>query len=159
MRTPFVALISYAVAVGCAAAPVQTVSKPLPVATITVDTERGPHSFRVELANDSASQQRGLMFRKTLAPDAGMLFDFHQLVNVSFWMKDTILPLDILFIGPDGTISSIAPDAVPYSETPIPSAEPVRAVLEINAGQAAALGIEPGGKVHSAIFTAQKPGH
>ena len=67
-------------------------------------------------------------------------------------MKNTILPLDMIFIRSDGTISSIAPNATPYSTASIPSTEPVRAVLEINAGRAAALGIEPGDKVHGAIF-------
>jgi len=92
------------------------------------------------------------MFRKTLAPDAGMLFDFHNDVMTAFWMKNTILPLDIIFVRADGTISSIAANAVPFSEASIPSSEPIRAVLEINAGRAKALGIEPGDKVHSEIF-------
>jgi uncharacterized membrane protein (UPF0127 family) len=104
------------------------------------------------MASDNASQEKGLMFRKTMAPNAGMLFDFHKPQPVTFWMKNTILPLDIIFIRDDGTISSIAGNAVPYSEAPIPSSEPVRAVLELNAGRAKALGIEPGDKVHAAIF-------
>ncbi len=124
----------------------------LPVQTITIDSDRGPVRFRVEIAADRDSQERGLMFRKSMAPDAGMLFDFHGLVETSFWMKNTYIPLDIVFIRADGTISSIAPQATPLSETPIPSGEPVRAVLEINGGRAEQLGIEPGAKVHSAIF-------
>ena len=127
----------------------------LPVTTITVDAGKSRHAFKVEIAGDHASQEKGLMYRKTMAPDAGMIFDFHQDVMTSFWMKNTTLPLDIIFIRADGTISSIAADAVPMSETPIPSSEPVRAVLELNAGRSAALGIVPGARVHSAIF---KPG-
>ena len=92
------------------------------------------------------------MFRRSMAPDAGMLFAFPHSGMVNFWMKNTILPLDLVFIRDDGTISSVAADAVPFSETLIPSAEPVRAVLEINAGRAAALGIAPGERVHHAIF-------
>ena len=126
--------------------------KPLPVTTVVIDTDHGPHSFRVELAADQASQERGLMFRKQMPPDAGMLFDFHHPQMEYFWMKNTVLPLDMIFIRQNGTISSIAPNAVPYSTTTIPSLEPVRAVLELNGGRAAALGIEPDQVVHHAIF-------
>ena len=104
------------------------------------------------MASDDASQEKGLMYRKSLAADAGMLFDFHQEVMTTFWMKNTVLPLDIIFIRTDGTISSVAANAVPYSLAPIPSSEPIRAVLEINAGRARALGIGPGNTVHSAVF-------
>jgi uncharacterized membrane protein (UPF0127 family) len=147
MRTAFTSLILLLLAYGFAAA-----DAALPVATISVDTRGVQHKFKVEIAGDKASQEKGLMFRKKLAADAGMLFDFHQTVLTTFWMKNTILPLDIIFIRSDGTISSIAENAVPYSLAPIPSSEPVQAVLEINAGRAQALGIGPGDAVHSAIF-------
>jgi uncharacterized membrane protein (UPF0127 family) len=124
----------------------------LPTASISVDTHRGRAQFAVEIAGDHASQEKGLMYRKSMAQNAGMLFDFHDDVMTSFWMKNTPLPLDILFIRSDGTISSIAANAVPYSEASIPSSEPVRAVLEINGGRAKALGIEPGDTVHAGIF-------
>ena len=124
----------------------------LPTTVIRVDTSSGPKTFEVEVASDPASQQRGLMYRRALAPNAGMLFDFHRSGDLSFWMKDTILPLDMLFIRSDGTISTIASDTVPYSTTPIPSAEPVRAVLEINGGRARDLGIRAGDTVHALIF-------
>jgi len=126
--------------------------KPLPVTTIVINTEHGPHTFRVEIAADPASQEKGLMFRKQMAPDDGMLFEFPRPSMEVFWMKNTILPLDIIFIRGDGTISSIAPNAVPYSTTPIPAIEPVRAVLELNGGRAAQLGIEPDDVVHHAFF-------
>lgn len=125
---------------------------PLPRSTIVIDTSNGPVRFNVEMANDGQSQEYGLMFRKSLAANAGMLFDFHTLVNTSFWMKNTLIPLDIIFILPDGTISSIAPDATPMSTTPIPAVEPIRAVLEIGGGRAAQFGIYPGEKAHNAIF-------
>jgi uncharacterized membrane protein (UPF0127 family) len=128
----------------------------LPTTTISIATARGAMPFKVEIANDHASQEKGLMFRKTMAANAGMLFDFHTTVMTTFWMKNTVLPLDIIFIRSDGTISSIAGNAVPFSEAPIPSSEPIRAVLEINGGRAKTLGIEPGDKVRGAIFT---PGH
>jgi len=124
----------------------------LPVENISVDTAKGHATLKVEVAGDHASQEKGLMYRKKMAANAGMLFDFHTTVMTSFWMKNTILPLDIIFIRTDGTVSSIAANAVPMSETPIPSSEPVQAVLELNAGRAAQLGIVPGDKVHSAIF-------
>ncbi len=124
----------------------------LPVETIRVDTANGPKAFTVEIASDAPSQERGLMYRKELPPDAGMLFDFHQQARVSFWMKNTPLPLDMVFIRSDGTVSSVEPNAVPYSTDSISAAEPVQAVLEINGGRAHALGIKPGDKVRSVIF-------
>jgi uncharacterized membrane protein (UPF0127 family) len=124
----------------------------LPVSPLVVETAHGPVRFHVELARDEASQERGLMFRKTLAPNAGMLFDCHRPTMVTFWMKNTILPLDMIFIRADGTISSIHADAVPETTRLIPSTEPVRAVLEINGGRAEALGIAPDDRVRHAIF-------
>ena len=107
---------------------------------------------RLAAVRRARAQARGLMFRRHLAPNAGMLFDFHHSRPVTFWMKDTILPLDMIFIRADGTIRAIHANAAPYSETPIPSAGPVRAVLEINGGRAAALDIVPGERVQHAIF-------
>jgi hypothetical protein len=131
---------------------------PLPVTSVVIDSAQGRVRFTAEVAGDPDSQERGLMFRTKLAPNAGMLFDFHSPASQTFWMKNTILPLDMIFIRADGTISSIAAEATPYSETPIPSYEPVRAVLEINGGRAAALGIERGQRVHNAIFGNALPG-
>ena len=124
----------------------------LPTSKLVIDTLHGPVTFNVEVASDSATQMKGLMFRTRLAPDAGMLFDFHWPSPITFWMKNTPLSLDMLFIKADGTISTIAANTIPYSEDSIPSSEPVRAVLEINGGRAVALGIRPGDKVHAAIF-------
>src|SRR5205085_8637139 len=93
----------------------------LPVTTIVIDSAHGPVKFQAEVAADPVSQEKGLMFRKSLAPDAGMLFDFHTPAFQTFWMKNTAIPLDMIFIRADGTISSIAPNATPQSETPIPS--------------------------------------
>lgn len=129
----------------------------LPMTMVLIDSGHGPVKIQAEVAADPVSQEKGLMFRKSMAPDAGMLFDFHKPDFQTFWMKNTVLPLDMIFIRADGTISSIAPNATPYSETPIPSYEPVRAVLEINAGRAAQLGILPGNHVHAAIFNNAAP--
>ena len=147
MRSATIGVLFLIATAGCASGPFK-----LPKTEITVDTVGGPRSFEVEVAADPASQQRGLMYRRALAPNAGMLFDFHTNAELSFWMKDTVLPLDMLFIRSDGTISTIAANTVPYSTTPIPSAEPVRAVLEINGGRARDLGIRAGDRVHAAIF-------
>jgi uncharacterized membrane protein (UPF0127 family) len=132
------------------AAPAAVVT--LRTTTIRIDTAGGPKAFSVEIAADALSQEHGLMYRTQLAPDAGMLFDFHQEARVSFWMKNTPLPLDMVFIKADGTVSSVEPNAIPYSTAPIPSAEPVRAVLEINGGRARDLGIKAGDRVRAKIF-------
>jgi uncharacterized protein len=150
MSKPFAAMAaSLWLALGSAAV---AQDKPLPVTTIVIDTDHGPHTFRVEIAADHPSQEKGLMFRKQMAPDDGMLFEFPRPEMEYFWMKNTALPLDIIFIRANGTISSIAPNAVPYSTTTIPSIEPVRAVLELNGGRAAQLGIQPDAVVHHAFF-------
>jgi uncharacterized membrane protein (UPF0127 family) len=124
----------------------------LPVETITIGTQRGPAKFAVEIAADAGSQEQGLMYRRSMAPSSGMIFDFGRPEFVMFWMKNTYIPLDMLFVKPDGTISSITEDAKPMTLTSIPSIEPVSAVIELNAGRAHALGIVPGDKVHAPEF-------
>ena len=108
--------------------------------------------FDVELATNDAERARGLMFRKELGPYEGMLFDFYKEMPVSFWMKNTLIPLDMVFIAGDGTVKHVHANAVPMSTDTIPSGFPVRAVLEINGGSAALLGIKPGDKVKHPIF-------
>jgi hypothetical protein len=113
----------------------------------------GPvYDFQVELALDNGSQAEGLMNREELPENQGMLFFFKDERFRSFWMKDTLIPLDIIFIRSDGTISSIRENAVPLDETPIGSEEPVRAVLEINGGMVSKLGIEEGDIVLHPFF-------
>jgi hypothetical protein len=133
---------------------------PLPTALahslVVIETPRGPVRLDVEVAADESSRMRGLMFRTKLAANSGMLFSFHNDDFRAFWMKNTILPLDMIFIRADGTISSIAPNTTPYSEKLVSSEEPVRAVLEINAGRSAALGIRPGEKVRNAAFASRR---
>ena len=108
--------------------------------------------FDVELALNDAERARGLMFRDKLGPYDGMLFDFYQDAPVSFWMKNTLIPLDMVFIAGDGTVKHVHANAVPLSTESIPSEFPVRAVLEINGGSAKLLGIKPGDKVKHPIF-------
>jgi uncharacterized protein len=141
-----------------AAAPLHAAAAPpsLAVETITVDTKSGPHSFSVEVAGDDESRERGLMYRTAMAPDAGMLFDFHTPQLVSFWMENTVLPLDMLFVRADGTIARIKANATPYSRENIPAGEPVQLVIELNGGRAAALGIMEGARVHASQLVEKK---
>jgi len=119
----------------------------LPVIPLTVGTPKGKHSFRVEVATTDAQQAQGLMFRKEMGPDEGMIFPRDPVDVPSFWMKNTVLPLDIIFIGTDHTVLNIAANAVPYSLKPVGAVGMSSAVLELNAGRAAELGIVPGAKV------------
>src|SRR5690606_21929232 len=113
------------------------------------------HRFTVEIADDDAERARGLMFREELAPDAGMLFDFVDERPVAFWMQNTLIPLDMLFIKADGTIARVHAEAVPMDQTSIPSGEPVRFVLEIAGGRAAELGIVAGDTLEHARVGAE----
>ncbi len=110
------------------------------------------HDFVVELADDRNEIQRGLMDRTEMAPDAGMLFDFGEPRRASMWMKNTLLPLDMLFIDEDGTILAIAKDTEPMSTRVIDPGFRIKSVLELNAGRSDALGIVPGDKVLHPIF-------
>jgi len=114
---------------------------------LTITSGKSVHKFRVEVARTETQQARGLMFRSHLAPDAGMIFPMSPPRFASFWMKNTIIPLDLIFVRADGRIARIAANAVPYSLAPIPSDEPVGAVLEIAGGRAAQLGIGVGDTV------------
>jgi uncharacterized protein len=120
--------------------------------TIEIVTASGVHAFSVEMATNDAERERGLMFRKELPEGHGMLFDFQTDQPVSFWMHNTYLPLDMLFIQGNGRISHIAENAVPMSDALIPSDGPVRAVLEVIAGTVHKYGIAPGNRVTGSIF-------
>ncbi|MBM3490382.1 MAG: DUF192 domain-containing protein [Alphaproteobacteria bacterium] len=120
--------------------------------TAVVVGERARHVFRVELADTDAKRQRGLMYRRELAEDAGMLFHFERVAPVSFWMKNTYLSLDMLFLAGDGRIVHIHERAVPESERPIAPPQPVLAVLEVLGGTAQRLGIKVGDRVDHPIF-------
>ena len=114
---------------------------------LTIASPTKTHRFQVEVARSEAEQQRGLMFRDRLAPDRGMIFPMNPPRFASFWMKNTAIPLDMIFIREDGSIAKIASETVPYSLDPVPSDEPVIAVLEIAGGRAAELGINVDDKV------------
>ncbi|MGE5505672.1 MAG: DUF192 domain-containing protein [Actinomycetota bacterium] len=120
---------------------------------VEVETAGGHHQgFTVEVATTPDQLSQGLMFRKALAPDAGMLFDFGHEQQVAMWMKNTLIPLDMLFIASDGRIIHIAEYTVPGSLEPLGPRRPVRAVLEVNAGTANRLGIHTGDHVSHALF-------
>ena len=119
---------------------------------LEITTRNGVQVFAVELALTPSEQERGLMFRRELPEGQGMLFDFGREQPTSFWMKNTYVPLDMIFIRADGTIRRIAENTVPLSEALVPSGGPVRAVLEVVAGTARKLGIAAGDHVSHPIF-------
>ena len=126
-----------------------------PTGELTIESATGAHKFNIEIATTQAQMEQGLMFRRTLAPDAGMLFVFKTPSQASMWMKNTFIPLDMLYIDPQGRIINIAERRVPESLDTTSAAAPARAVLELNGGTAAKLGIRPGDRVvSSALGTA-----
>ena len=119
---------------------------------VEIVTSRGRARFQVEIAATPAEQRRGLMFRKSLAPDKGMLFTYAKPQPAAFWMKNTLIPLDIIYIAPNGRVLSIVRNAQPHNQTPMPAGGAVLGVLEIAGGRAAQLGILPGDRVLHRIF-------
>jgi uncharacterized protein len=122
---------------------------------LEIASKTGTHIFGVEMAVTPEEQARGLMFRRELPEMQGMLFDFHREQPTSFWMKNTYISLDMIFIRADGRILRIAENTVPLSEALVPSGGPVRAVLEVIAGTTKKLGIAPGDRVTHPIFGAR----
>jgi len=125
---------------------------PIRLETLEIITSKGRARFQVEIAATPAEQKRGLMFRDSLAPDRGMLFTYAKPQPAAFWMKNTLIPLDIIYIAPNGRVLSIARNARPHDEAPIASGGAILGVLEIAGGRAAQLGILPGDKVLHRIF-------
>jgi len=123
-----------------------------PTETLTIETANGPVRLNVEIADEPAERQHGLMYRQSLPDDRGMLFHFQQPEHASFWMHNTPLSLDIIFIGVDGRILNIADHTTPYSDASVPAAGLTRGVLEIKAGRAEELGIRAGDRVRHRIF-------
>lgn len=142
------AMVLATVTAGCARAEGQAAARE----TLTIETQSGAHRFAVEIADDPQERERGLMFRKSMGRDEGMLFEWPASEPRAFWMRNTLIPLDILFLDETGQIVSIARDAVPLDETPLPSYAPAKGVLEINGGMAAKLGVRPGDRVVHPFF-------
>ncbi len=121
---------------------------------LVIAGQSGRHDFDVELAVKPDQRAQGLMYRRMMAAEAGMLFDFGaRPQRASMWMKNTFIPLDMLFITGDGRIESIVERTVPHSLETVSSRGPVRAVLELNGGTVARLGIAPGDRVEHPIFS------
>lgn len=122
---------------------------------VIVSGDRGRAAFTVTVADDAAERAQGLMFVESLPRMGGMLFVYERPEAVAFWMKNTLIPLDMLFAGPDGVILHVHENAVPHDETPIPGGTGVQFVLEINAGLVERLQIGVGDVMeHPAIGTA-----
>jgi uncharacterized membrane protein (UPF0127 family) len=122
---------------------------------LAIDTANGRKNFNVELAITDTQHARGLMYRRKLAADAGMLFDYRFTQRITMWMRNTYIPLDMIFVGADGRVVNIAERTIPQSEAIIASKGRVRAVLEVNGGTASRLGIKPGNQVYHRIFGTQ----
>jgi uncharacterized membrane protein (UPF0127 family) len=120
--------------------------------SLEIVTSTGRHAFQVEIADNDATREHGLMDRRYMAPNHGMLFEFDREEPVSFWMKNTYIPLDMIFIAPSGVVTHIATNAEPLSERVVPSGAPCIAVLELNGGMAASIGLKVGDKVRHPFF-------
>ena len=153
-RRSLLAALLLIAAAGCAGAATSDPRNPQgPTEALDVVSHDGKvHHFKVEVVDNDQSRELGLMFRTSLAPDAGMLFDFKTPQEVAFWMKNTFIPLDIVFIDAHGHILNIARQAKPMDEANLPSDGPTLGVLEIAGGRAAQLDIEPGDLVRHRIF-------
>ena len=126
-----------------------------PLQPLDVVTPKGRARLMVEFADSDRERAFGLMCRKAVAPDRGMLFDFGTSQPLAFWMRNTLISLDIIYIKADGRVLSIVRGARPLDEQPLPSGGPARAVLELAAGRAAQLGILPGDRIIHRIFPAK----
>jgi len=122
---------------------------------VVLSTATGEYKFNIEVVDDDAERTKGLMFRQHLAPDAGMLFDFQQERPVAFWMRNTFISLDMIFIAADGTVKTIHEKAIPQDPTSIPSGVPVRFVLEIPGGRAREIGLQPGDMMSHPLVSSQ----
>jgi len=123
-----------------------------PLQPLQVVTDKATHRFQVEVADSAQEREYGLMCRKSLAADRGMLFIFPKADYQAFWMRNTLIPLDIVYIGADGKVVSIVRNARPLDESPLPSGGPALGVLELAGGRAAQIGLLPGDRVVHRAF-------
>lgn len=134
----------------CAA--VAATAEGVPLEEVIIETRDGSHRFLAEVVRTPEERARGLMFREHLPPDRAMLFDYGEPHEVTMWMRNTLIPLDMIFVRADGTIHRIERETVPLSDRIIPSYGAVRAVIEVNGGTTERLGIEPGDRVRHPAF-------
>jgi uncharacterized membrane protein (UPF0127 family) len=143
-------MLSFAPAMRRAAATLAVVAVALPLAAcsdegkLVLHTATGDYSFNVDVVDTPETRAQGLMFVQELADDAGMLFDFKEEREVSFWMRNTFIPLDMIFVGSDGVVKNIHVNAIPHDVTGIPSKAPVQFVLEIPGGRSVEIGLKAG---------------
>jgi uncharacterized membrane protein (UPF0127 family) len=141
------AILLWTASFGASAQPQQL--ETFATAPLVVQSATGEHKFTVELALSASQQAQGLMYRRAMAPQAGMLFLYRPVQPISMWMMNTYIPLDMLFVAADRRIVRIAERTIPFSTETIPSGQPILAVIELNAGTAARLGIKVGDRVES----------
>ena len=122
------------------------------IETLTIVSGGASHEFQVEIARNEAQRAQGLMYRRFMPADRGMLFEFQAFEPVAFWMKNTYIPLDMIFIDREGRVTRIVANAEPLSETALPSGAPCIAVLELNGGVAAKIGLHPGDQIKHPFF-------
>jgi hypothetical protein len=125
---------------------------PGPTEPLTIVTASGPHKFAVEVARTDAERELGLMYRKTLAPDHGMIFAFGSMQPVMMWMKNTFIPLDMIFMDQSGHVVAVLANTKPQSEEILSPWKPSYSVLEVNAGTAAKIGLKVGDQVQNELF-------
>ena len=119
----------------------------MPTGTAVIETAKGTFQFTVERAETPNDRSRGLMYRRSMPADHGMMFTWESDTNISMWMANTVLALDMVFIKSDGRVHRVHENAVPFSRENIPAGAPIRQVLELNAGTAERIGIKPGDKI------------
>ncbi len=150
MKTLFVCLFAF---LALAACDNKASAYTDPMKSLSIVTKEGQrHDFKIELALTEALQNQGLMNRTEMPRDAGMLFYFSDFKPRSFWMKNTLIPLDMIFMDEQGVITHVHDSAIPNDLTSVKSGSPARAVLELNGGVAKSLGIKPGDQVHHVFF-------
>ncbi len=152
-------LLAGSVVYAAYAADKQEQSSPLPVKLrepLTIMTKQGNYTFKVEVVAEPLEMQTGLMFREKMPKNTGMLFDFKEPRRIAMWMKNTILPLDMIFIAPNGKIMDIAENTTPFSTNIIAAKRPASAVLEVRAGTCNHYGIRIGDRVAHTLFNPEK---